>query len=87
MPEMTSSAALAREFSEASAELAALTRRVQRERDAQPRIDASQWSGPASWACQLSLALLAREMDAAVELLRCASDLAGAAAWEARGNA
>ena len=47
-----------------------------------PRPDASGWSGPAGWAYQHSLALVAREVEAAVELLRSASDLTGAALYE-----
>jgi PPE-repeat protein len=87
MHEISTSAALAAELTANADELTALTGRVAGEADSQPRIDSSGWSGPASWACQLSLTLLARQMDQAVELLRCAADLTAAAAWEARAGA
>jgi hypothetical protein len=84
MHEISIGAALAAEFSANAEELLSLTRRVESEREAQPHIDSRGWSGPASWACQLALRLLARELDESLELLRCARDLIEAAAWEAR---
>ena len=86
MHELAVSAALAGEFSASSAALRALTTRVETEGGSRPRIDTSGWSGPASWACQLSVTLLGREIEAAVELLRCAADLTAAAAWEVRAS-
>jgi hypothetical protein len=47
-----------------------------------PRPDASGWSGPAGWAYQHALAALARELEAALELLRSAADLTAAALYE-----
>jgi hypothetical protein len=87
MHDLASSTALAAELSDSSDALRSLTTRVRNESESRPRIDTSEWSGPASWACQLSLTLLAREIEAAAELLRCAADLTAAAAWEVRGSA
>ena len=84
MPDLTGSSALAGRLSATSDELRALAARVEGEAAARPHLDTSAWVGPASWGCQFSLAMLARELDAAVALVRCAADLAGAAAWEAR---
>jgi transposase len=47
-----------------------------------PRPDASGWAGPAGWAYQHALAVVAREVEAAVELLRSAADLTSAALYE-----
>jgi hypothetical protein len=44
-----------------------------------PTRNPSGWSGPAGWAYQRSLALVNRDLDAAVELLRSASNLTSAA--------
>jgi hypothetical protein len=86
MHELASSTALAGELSASSVALRVLTRRVENEGELRPRIETSGWSGPASWACQLSLTLLGREIETAAQLLRCAADLTAAAAWEVRGN-
>lgn len=79
-------AALAGELAASARELDALRVRVENEVASLPRIDVTGWSGPASRACQLALALLRREAEAARELLACASDLAAAAAFEAGRN-
>jgi hypothetical protein len=47
-----------------------------------PHREPSGWNGPAGWAYQRSLALLNRDLDAAVALLRSASDLTSAAIYE-----
>ena len=78
--------ALADELSTRARELDSLAVRVERERDAEPRIDTSSWIGPASWACQHSLTLLHREIEAALDLLRSAAGLTEAASWETRAN-
>jgi hypothetical protein len=82
-----SGADLAGDFAASARELDALRTRVESQVVSLPRIDPTGWDGPASWACQLSLALLRRETDTAVELLRCAADLSSAAAFEAGQNA
>ena len=84
---MVTATGLAAELSDTSDELRALANRVQHEGEARPRIELSAWTGPANWACQLSLAVLDRDIEAATELLRCAADLASAAAWEVRSRA
>jgi hypothetical protein len=68
-------------------ELAVIMRRVEQSMATMPRYDPSAWSGPASWAYQVSLGSLGREVSAALELLRCAVDLTAAAVFEldARG--
>jgi len=71
----------AQELSRRADELAALARRVESEGRSQPRMSAAGWSGPASWACDVALAALRREIDTATELLRCATDLTSTAAW------
>ncbi len=78
--------ALADQLSARARELDSLVLRVRRERDAQPHVDTSRWSGPTSWACQYSLSLLQREIEAALDLLGSAAGLTEAAAWEARAN-
>lgn len=85
--ELSASAMLAGELAERADELRGLQARVEREAAHHPRIDTSQWSGLASWACQRALEQLAREIDVSSELLRCAADLTAAAEWEARGHA
>ncbi|HMH58927.1 MAG TPA: hypothetical protein VK537_07080 [Galbitalea sp.] len=47
-----------------------------------PHRDASGWSGPAGWAYQRSLALLNRDLDTAVAMLRSASNLTSAAIYQ-----
>ena len=76
-------AGLGGELAETARELDALCARVESGSMALPGIDSTTWAGLASWACQLSLALLRREIGAARELLRCAADLSSAAAFEA----
>jgi hypothetical protein len=83
---MVSSSGLATELTDTSDELRALAHRLQREGEARPRIELSAWTGPANWACRLSLAVLDRELEAATELLRCAAELTSAAAWEVRSH-
>ena len=78
--------AFAEELSTRARELDSLAVRVERERDAQPRIDTSHWIGPASWACQRSLTLLHSEIEAALDLVRSAAGLTEAASWETRSN-
>jgi hypothetical protein len=82
MYEMLTSSALAAELTESARELDALRARVELQCDSFPTVETSGWSGPASWAYQLSLALLQRQTRAATELLRCAADLSAAAAFE-----
>jgi hypothetical protein len=76
-------ARLAGGLAEDARELGSLRTRVLDSVASLPRVDASGWSGPASWAYQLSLTLLHRETETASDLLRCASDLAVAASFEA----
>lgn len=87
MTGVESRAALAGELAQSSESLRILGSRVEHEAHSRPRLNATGWSGPASWACDLSLAMLARELEAAVALLRCAADLTSAAAWEVRSGA
>jgi uncharacterized protein YukE len=82
-----SGAALAGELAASAQELDAIRARVETESASMPTIDLSGWNGPARWAFQFSLALLRRETDTAIELLRCAADLSAAAAFESSGNA
>jgi uncharacterized protein YukE len=79
-------AALAAELTESARELDALRARVESRARALPAVDSNGWSGPASWAYQLALALLHRQTEAATELLRCAADLSAAAAFEVNRN-
>jgi hypothetical protein len=78
-----SGAGLAGELAASARELDALRMRVESQVASLPGIDPTGWNGPASWAYQLSLALLRRETNTALELLRCAADLSFAAAFEA----
>jgi len=77
---------LAAGLTEAADELGVLRLRVQQEGESQPHIDSTIWRGPASWACEVSLALLAREIAAVVDHLRTASDQATLEVWELRGR-
>jgi uncharacterized protein YukE len=79
--------ALAAELAASARELDALRARVEQQCESLPTVETSGWNGPASWAYQLSLALLHRQTQAATELLRCAADLSAAAAFEAGQNA
>ena len=84
---MVDASGLAAELTDTSDELRGLAHRVQREGEARPRVELSAWTGPANWACRLSLAVLDREIEAATELLRSAAELTAAAAWEVRSRA
>jgi hypothetical protein len=86
MHELTTAGSLAAELSASSDALRALGRRVEGDAGAVPQIETGGWDGPASWACQLSLALLAHELAAATELLGCAANMMAAAAWEVQGD-
>jgi hypothetical protein len=86
MHELTTAASLAAELSASSDALRALGRRVEREAGLVPYVETTGWDGPASWACRLSLALLAHEIVAATELLGSAANMMAAAAWEVQGH-
>lgn len=73
---------LADRLHRSAAELAALAERVGGNGQAAARIDLDGWRGPASWACHLSLGVLDRELEAVTALIRGASNLVAAAAWE-----
>jgi hypothetical protein len=87
MAEMTAPAALAGELTESAESLRVLGARIEQEAHSRPRLDTTGWNGPAAWACTFSLAMLARELEAAVALVRCAADLTATAAWEVRTRA
>jgi hypothetical protein len=87
MHEFVTGAALAAELTAYARELDALRSRVETQARSLPTVESSGWSGPASWAYQLSIALLHRQTLAATDLLRCAADLSAAAAFEVRRNA
>lgn len=57
-------------------------RRVASAARSAPDGNSSGWAGPAGWAYRRALALLERDLDAAAELLRSASDLTSAALYQ-----
>lgn len=87
MHEQWTGAAAVGGLAESARELDALRARVEVAVSALPRLDTTGWSGPASWACNVALELLRKETATAIDLLRCAADLAGAAAFEAGQSA
>ena len=57
-------------------------RRVASARQSAPDGGLSGWVGPAGWAYRRALALLDHDLDAAMDLLRSASDLTAAALYQ-----
>jgi hypothetical protein len=82
MFELETGPALAVRLRESRDELDFARHRVTGAAQVAPHHEPSGWKGPAAWAYQRSLVLLNRDLDAAVALLRSASDLTSAAIHE-----
>jgi hypothetical protein len=80
MFELATQTVVAAELRESRAELDFARHRVAAQ--SAPDGGSSGWVGPAGWAYRRALALLSRDLDAAVELLRSASELTSAALYQ-----
>jgi hypothetical protein len=82
MFELGTASVLVAKLRESRDELDSVRHRVTGAAQIAPHSDASGWSGPAGWAYQRSLELMNRDLDAAVGMLRSASDLTSLAIYE-----
>jgi hypothetical protein len=82
MYELGMQSVVAAELRESRDELDFALRRVACAEQSAPDGNSSGWVGPAGWAYRRALALLDRDLHAAAELLRSASDLTSAALWQ-----
>jgi hypothetical protein len=82
MFELGSQSVIAAELRASRDEVDLARRRVSGERHSAPDGNSSGWVGPAGWAYRHALALLERDLDAAADLLRAASDLTSTALYQ-----
>jgi hypothetical protein len=82
MFELGSQSVIAAELRTSRDELDLARRRVSSASQSAPDGNSTGWVGPAGWAYQHALALLDRDLDAAADLLRAASDLTSAALYQ-----
>jgi uncharacterized protein YukE len=87
MFELAASAGVTAELEQARSQLRSIAGRVADAGESAPHRDASGWDGLAAHAYQRSLDQLGREIEAAQQLLRSATDLVGAALFELGGHA
>jgi hypothetical protein len=82
MFELGSQAVIAAQLRASRDDVDLARRRVSGARHSAPDGNSSGWVGPAGWAYRRALELLDRDLDAAADLLRAASDLTSTALFQ-----